>query len=43
MAAGLRLFVAFTIRRALVRVLSVRDMNRKESDGCGKREEEAGS
>jgi len=31
-SAGRRLFVAFTIRRALLRVISVRDMNRKERD-----------
>jgi uncharacterized protein len=40
---GRRLFVAFTIRRALLRVISVRDMNRKESDAYGKWEEEAGA
>lgn len=28
--AGRRLFVAFTIRRTLIRVISVRDMHRKE-------------
>ena len=28
--AGRRLFVAFTIRRQLIRVISVRDMNRNE-------------
>ena len=31
-ASGQRLFVAFTIRRDLIRVLSIRDMNRKESE-----------
>jgi uncharacterized DUF497 family protein len=30
-SANRRLFVAFTIRRKLIRVISVRDMNRKES------------
>ena len=39
-SAGRRLFVAFTIRRALVHVISVRDMNGKESDAYGKREDE---
>jgi hypothetical protein len=29
---GRRLFVAFTIRERLVRVISVRDMNRRESE-----------
>jgi uncharacterized protein len=31
-SAGRLLFVAFTIRRKLVRVVSVRDMNRKEAE-----------
>ena len=35
------LFVAFTIRRALLRVISVRDMNRKERNVYARREEEA--
>jgi uncharacterized DUF497 family protein len=39
--AGRRLFVAFTIRRSLLRVISVRDMNKKESDIYAKREKEA--
>jgi uncharacterized DUF497 family protein len=30
-SGGRRLFVAFTVRRKLVRVISVRDMNRNES------------
>ncbi len=34
-------FVAFTIRGALLRVISVRDMSRKERDAYGKREEDA--
>lgn len=29
-AAGRRLFVAFTMRRKLIRVISARDMSRKE-------------
>jgi uncharacterized DUF497 family protein len=33
------LFVAFTIRRKLIRVISVRDMNRREQDSYGKHEE----
>jgi hypothetical protein len=36
---GRVLFVAFTIRRDLIRVISVRDMNRKEQDFYGGREE----
>ena len=35
-------FVAFTIRRKLIRVISVRDMNRREHQFYGKHEE-AGS
>src|ERR1035441_1354489 len=34
--AGRCLFVAFTIRRSLLRVISVRDMNGKERDAYGK-------
>lgn len=37
---GRRLFVAFTLRRRLIRVISVRDMNRKEQE-VYKRYEEA--
>jgi uncharacterized DUF497 family protein len=37
------LFVAFTIHRSLVRVISVRDMNRREKDAYGKHETEAGA
>ena len=37
------LFVAFTIRRSLIRVISVRDMNRKEMDAYAKHEEETGA
>jgi uncharacterized protein len=36
---GRCLFVAFTIRRKLIRVISVRDMNRREQDFYGKYEE----
>jgi uncharacterized protein len=42
-SAGRLLFVAFTIRRQLVRVISVRDMNRKESDLYGREEAEKDS
>jgi uncharacterized DUF497 family protein len=35
--------VAFTIRRSLVRVISVRDMNRRERDAYAKHENEAGA
>ncbi len=40
---GRYLFVAFTIRRSLVRVISVRDMNRRERDAYAKHENEAGA
>jgi uncharacterized protein len=33
------LFIAFTIRRKLIRVISVRDMNRREQESYGKHEE----
>jgi hypothetical protein len=36
---GRHLFVAFTIQRKLIRVISVRDMNRKEEESYGKHEE----
>ena len=36
---GRYLFVAFTIRRRLIRVISVRDMNRREQECYGKHEE----
>lgn len=36
---GRNLFVAFTIRRKLIRVISVRDMNRREQESYGKHEE----
>ena len=38
-----RLFVAFTIRRSLFRVITVRDMNRREKDAYAKREKETGA
>jgi uncharacterized DUF497 family protein len=41
--AGRKLFVSFTIRRSLVRVVSVRDMNQKEGDAYAKHEEKAGA
>ena len=40
---GRHLFVAFTIRGSLLRVISVRDMNRREMDAYAKHEKEAGS
>ena len=33
---GRLLFVAFTVRRGLIRVISVRDMNRREKETYGK-------
>lgn len=42
-SAGRRLFVAFTIRRSLFRVIAVRDMNRREMDAYAKHEKEAGA
>ena len=35
-ARGRLLFVAFTVRRNLIRVISVRDMNRREKETYGK-------
>jgi uncharacterized protein len=40
---GRRLFVAFTVRRSLVRVISVRDMNRRERDAYAQHENQAGA
>lgn len=40
---GRYLFVAFTIRRSLVRVISVRDMNRREKEAYAKHETKSGS
>jgi uncharacterized DUF497 family protein len=37
------LFVAFTIRKPLLRVISARDMNRQERDAYAKHEKEAGA
>jgi uncharacterized protein len=42
-SGGRRLFVAFTIRRSLIRVISVREMNRKEMEVYGNLEDEADS
>ncbi len=36
---GRELFVAFTIRKQLIRVISVRDMNRNEKEIYGRQEE----
>lgn len=38
-SAGRLLFVAFTVRRKLIRVISVRDMNRREAEGYRRYEE----
>ena len=38
-----RLFVAFTVRSRLIRVISVRDMNQRENELYERREEEADS
>lgn len=38
-ATGRRLFVAFTVRRQLIRVISARDMNQNEARLYGKAEE----
>jgi len=38
-----RLFIAFTMRRRLIRVISSRDMNRKERRAYEKREKEKNS
>ncbi|MDA1315382.1 MAG: BrnT family toxin [Acidobacteria bacterium] len=40
---GRCLFIAFTIGRNLIRVISVRDMNRREQDFNGKHDEEEGA
>lgn len=39
--AGRRLFVVFTVRRKLIRVISARDMNRNETKFWEKYEEES--
>ena len=38
--AGRRLFVVFTVRRKLIRVISARDMNRSETEAYERYEEE---
>jgi hypothetical protein len=38
-ATGRHLFMSFTIRRKLIRVISARDMNRQEEELYGKHEE----
>jgi hypothetical protein len=38
--AGRQLFVVFTVRRKLVRVISARDMNRNETETYARYEEE---
>ena len=42
-SGGRCLFAAFTIRRSLVRVISARDMNRRERGVYAKHENEAGA
>lgn len=39
-SAGRYLFVAFTVRRKLIRVISVRDMNRNEAENYKRYEKE---
>ena len=41
--AGRYLFAAFTVRGNLLRVISVRDMNRKEREAHANREKKAGT
>jgi uncharacterized DUF497 family protein len=38
--AGRRLYVVFTVRRKLIRVISARDMNRRESEAYARYEKE---
>ena len=40
---GRHLFIAFTIRGSLLRVISVRDMNRKERGAYAKHEKDSGA
>jgi len=40
-ARGRHLFLAFTIRRKMIRVISARDMNTREQEAYGKREKES--
>ena len=42
-SVGRYLFVAFTIRRTLLRVISVRQMNRKEREAYAKHEKDSGA
>jgi uncharacterized DUF497 family protein len=42
-SVGRQLFVAFTVRGAFIRVISVRDMNSRESEVYAKRQDEAGT
>ena len=42
-STGRELFVAFTIRQKLIRVISVRDMNRNEKEIYGRQEEQKDS
>jgi uncharacterized protein len=42
-SAGRLLFVAFTVRRQLIRVISVRDMNQNEKEVYGRHEEKKDS
>ncbi len=42
-SGGRHLFVAFTIRHSLLRVISARDMNRNERDAYAKHETETGA
>jgi hypothetical protein len=40
---GRKLFVSFTVRGQLIRVISIRDMNRNEKEIYGRQEEESNS
>ena len=42
-SGGRLLFIVFTIRRSLFRVISARDMNHKESNAYAKHEKETGA
>ena len=42
-SVGRYLFVAFTIRRSRIRVVSVRDMNHRETEAYAKYEEKTGA
>jgi hypothetical protein len=41
--AGRKLFASFTVRRQLIRAISVRDMNRNEAEVYGRYEKETNS